>query len=159
MTSCARTPAQCLRELSEASRFLRDKAQTLKAERPWDVDALGGDAWGSVTKALDSVTAARVMCGMAADALDGKAEALMDEISGPSPEEKPPVCPRCGKTFSEIPVRSRHFDVRICPRCGRDEGFRSVSSKGPLPPDEWFRNPRADETDFACLETVPDAWC
>ena len=158
MTSCARTPAQCLRELSEASRFLRDKAQALRVDRPWDVDALGGDAWGSITKALDSVASARVMCGMAADALDRRAEALVVQISGPIPG-KSPVCPRCGKIFPETPVRSRHFDVRICPRCGRDEGFRSVSSKGPLPPEEWSRDPRADMKDSACAESAPDAWC
>ena len=73
--------AQRLKETSEAARFLTDKVQIIRAERTWDVDVLGGEAWGHVQKALDSLVTAKVMCDMAARILNAQAESLMDEIS------------------------------------------------------------------------------
>ncbi len=76
-----RNVGERLKELAEAERFLRDKAQALGCGRTWDLDALGKDVEVQVTTAINAITTAKTMCDMAADVLADRSADLVGQVA------------------------------------------------------------------------------
>ncbi len=76
-----RNAGERLKELAEAERFFRDKAQVLGCNRVWDLDALGKDVDIQVSAAINAITTARTMCDMAADVLADRSADLVRQVA------------------------------------------------------------------------------
>jgi len=76
-----RNAGERLKELAEAERFFRDKAQVLGCNRVWDLDALGKGVDLPVMAAINALVDAKIMCNKTADLLADRSADLVRQVA------------------------------------------------------------------------------
>ncbi len=76
-----RNAGERLKEVAEAERFFRDKAQALGCDRVWDLDALGKGVDVPVMAAINAIMNAKLLCNKTADLLADRSADLVNQVA------------------------------------------------------------------------------